>query len=49
MTVDTLAPAVVSREDALRAAAEVYLDAKIRIETEKAIASASELPRTAVA
>lgn len=29
----------VSREDAIEAAAEVYLEAKLRIETEKAVAA----------
>lgn len=31
----------VSREDAITAAAEIYLEEKIRLETEKAIAAAS--------
>jgi len=31
-----------TREEAIEAAAEVYLEAKLRIETEKAIAEATE-------
>lgn len=33
---------VIPREEALAAAAEIYLDAQIRIETEKALAEALE-------
>lgn len=38
---------VVTRDEAIEAAAEVYLEAKLRIETEKAIAALQETPERA--
>lgn len=38
------APKQVSYEEAIEAAAEIYLEAKLRIETEKAIAHLQTVP-----
>lgn len=38
---------VVTREEAIEAAAEIYLEAKLRIETEKAIAQLQTAPERA--
>lgn len=42
-----MSSAIIPREEALAAAAEVYLDAKIRIETEKALAAVGVQERAA--
>lgn len=41
------APKQVSYEEAIEAAAEIYLEAKLRIETEKAIAQMQTVPERA--